>query len=259
MLFKSKKLRKDEAKTKRKNEFIEFLRSAEGRRIIFELAPDILVSSKLTTILNDVRVQLETLSANEAERFTILLETASKTAEHRFSDEINQLNQDLAKKLTEVRNCLTDFLLSQEGRRLKFDLLVEALAKGGLRPVLDGAEARLESLAKEMADGHMACAEISLERSAEARAAVFKRSANEAARDLANHIERDVMQQLSSYRDAIVEVVEEQLPVTLREEVAKHVRSGPLFFPPCSNRALAAAHGISIREVKRRRRCGYFD
>ena len=139
-----------------------------------------------------------------------------------------------------------------------FHLLAEALAKGGLRPVLDGAEARLESLAKEMADAHMARAELSLERSAEARAAVFKRSASEAARDLANQIEHDVLQQLSSYREAIVEVVEEQLPVALREEVARHVRSGPLFSPPCSNRALAAAHGISIREVKRRRRCGYF-
>ena len=137
------------------------------------------------------------------------------------------------------------------------DLLVEALAKGELTSVLDGAEERLKNLAEELVAAHTAHAELSLERSAEARAAALKRSASEAARNLADEIAHDVQQQLKSYRASIVEAVREQLPVALREEVARHVKGGPLFSPICSNRALAAAHGISIREVKRRRRNGW--
>jgi len=232
MLFRSKESRKAE----RNSEFVEFLRSAEGRRAIFELAPDILVSSKLTPILNDVQGKLEALTAGEIERFKLLLERTLKTAEDHFAD----------------------FLRSQEGRQLMLDLLIAALAGGELTPVLGGAEKRLKVLAEEMVATHTAHAELSLKQSAEAHAAAFKRSASEAARDLANQVAHDVQQQLSSYRGAVVEVVQEQLPVLLREEVATHVRSGPLFSPPCSNRALAAAHGISIREVKRRRQYGYF-
>src|SRR5262245_41856257 len=85
MLFRSKESRA----TERRNEFVEFLRSAEGRRAIFELAPDILVSSKLNPILNDVRTQLELITATEIERFKLLLANSLGTAEIRFTDKIN--------------------------------------------------------------------------------------------------------------------------------------------------------------------------
>jgi hypothetical protein len=254
MLFRSKENRQAE----RKNEFTEFLRSAEGRRAIFELAPDILVSGKLSPILNNIRAQLELLTSAEIERFKLLLANALGTAEVRFADTIAQFEQQLDRTLKATEDQFTDFLRSQEGKRLMLNLLIEALGKGELTPVLDGAEKRLKVLAKEMVATHMARAELSLRQSAEAHAAAFKRSASEAARDLANQVAHDVEQQLSSYRGAMAEAVQEQLPVALREEVSRHVRSGPLFSPPCSNRTLAAAHGISIREVKRRRRYGLF-
>jgi hypothetical protein len=87
-----------EAKKARTIEFAEFLRSAEGRRAIFDLAPDMLVNSKVTAILNDVRVQLEALAARETEAFTLFIETNLETGERRFTDEIAQFKQDLAKK-----------------------------------------------------------------------------------------------------------------------------------------------------------------
>ncbi|HMD64125.1 MAG TPA: hypothetical protein VKF83_09145 [Stellaceae bacterium] len=265
MLFESKARRH----AKKTSEFVEFFRSAEGRRAIFELAPDILVSSKLAPILNDVRVQFEVLTAREMERFKLLLERILKTEESCFSYEIDKFKGHLAKSLKvaednfadtlkAAENHFTNFLCSKQGKRLMLDLLIEALARGELTPVLDGAEDRLKVLAEEAIATHTAHAELSLKQSAEAHAEAFKSSASEAARDLANQVAHDVQRRLSSYRGTIVEVVKEQLPVALREAVAAHVRSGPLFSPPCSNRALATAHGISIREVKRRRRSGYF-
>ena len=225
------------SKDERKREFVEFLRSDEGRQAILELAPEILVNPNVGPTLNDVREQLRIIVAGEIYRFKVLLDRTLKMAKEHFSD----------------------FLHSEEGRRLMLHLVTEALARGELAPVLDGAETRLRVLAEEAVATHTAHAELSLQQSAEAHATAFKRRANEAARDLANQVTDDVQQQLRSYRGAIVEVVQEQLPVALRDEVARHVRSGPLFSPPCSNRTLAAAHGISIREVKRRRRFGYFD
>jgi hypothetical protein len=173
------------------------------------------------------------------------------------------------KKLNEAKNWLADFLRSREGTRLLFDLLAEALARGEVAPLIDSAEARLKSLAKdaearlkglakEAMATQMVQAQLSLELSSEAHAAAVKLSAREAADNLADQIAHDVQLQLGSYRSAIVEVVKEQLPIMLREEVGRHVRSGPLFSPRWSNRALAAAHGISIREVKRRRRQDWF-
>jgi uncharacterized protein YjgD (DUF1641 family) len=253
MFFKSKESRQNE----RKKELEEFLRSAGGRRVMFELAPDILVSSKLTPIIDHIKVQMEALSHHQVERFTVFLEATLKAAENRLSANFDQFKEDLAKTLEAVEVHIFDFLSSQQGRQLMLDLLIEALAKGELKPVLCGAQERLKTLAEELAATHAAHTELSLQQSAEAHAAALKRSSSEAARNFASEIAHDVQQQLKSYRGEIVEVVREQLPVALREEVARHVGSGPLFSPPCSNRALAAAHGISIREVKRRRQNGW--
>ena len=137
MLFASKARRHVE----KTSEFVEFFRSAEGRRVIFELAPDILVSSKLAPILNDVRVQLETLTAREIERFKLLLESLLKTEVSRFSYEIGQCKGQLAKSLKVAEDNVADtlkaaedhftnFLYSKQGRRLMLDLLIEALAGG---------------------------------------------------------------------------------------------------------------------------------
>ena|ERR1700730_3556063 len=133
------------------------------------------------------------------------------------------------------------------------DLVITALAEGELKPVLDGAEERLKVLAKEVVATHTAHAELSLKQSAEAHeaamgrdelslrqsaeahAAAFRHSASEAARDLGNQVARDVEQQLSSYRGKIVEVVQEKLSVMLQDEVARHVRSGPLFSAACQS------------------------
>jgi hypothetical protein len=217
-------------------EFVDFLGSAEGRRAIFALAPDILVNSKLSPILDDVRAQLTALAADEIAQFTLQLEKILDTA----------------------KDYLANFLCSQQGTRLLLDILIEALARGELAPVLDSTKTRLKTFAFAEVATRVGQAEISLRETAAAHAATFKQSANKAARDLANQAASDVQRQLSSYRGTIAEVLREQLPITLREEVARHVGSGPLFSRPCSNRALAAAHGISIREVKRRRRNGYF-
>ena len=214
----------------RKIEFLEFLRSAEGRQAILKLAPEILVGADLAPYLTDVRQQLKVIAGDEIGRFKLDLE---KT--------------------------LGDFLQSYEGKRLMLDLVKAALAEGELTSVLNGAEQRLKVLAQEEVATHMGRAERTLTESAEAHAAAFKCSASDEARNLASQVAHDVEQQLSSYRDSILEAVEEQLPAALREEVARHVRAGPLFSPTCSNRALAAAHGMSIREVKRQRRLGYFQ
>jgi hypothetical protein len=63
-------------------------------------------------------------------------------------------------------------------------------------------------------------------------------------------LHQDVQDHLSSYRGKIAETVREQLSILLEEEIARQVRPGP----GCSNRKLADMLGVSIREVKRRRR-----
>ena len=56
---------------------------------------------------------------------------------------------------------------------------------------------------------------------------------------------------------AIEQVLVEHLHDTLRREVREFIRVHPIC-SGLSNRQIAAANGISIREVKRRRRRGYF-
>jgi hypothetical protein len=140
-----------------------------------------------------------------------------------------QFSARVEKALIAARSEFILFLRSDDGKRLLVDLLIEALARNEVAPVLNGAETRLKALAAD--------AEISLQASAAA---------------LADRVHQDVQGHLRSYRANMAETVGKQLRILLEEEIARprRGRSGP----DRSNRELARDYGVSIRQVKRLRR-----
>jgi hypothetical protein len=91
---------------------------------------------------------------------------------------------------------------------------------------------------------------MTIEASAAAHSDGLKRMAREAADDIAERVKQDVRDHLSSYQAKVLEAVTEQ--ILLREDIP--VRSRPRLSLRRSNREIACEYGISIREVKRRRR-----
>jgi hypothetical protein len=243
---------KEQRKRNRWEEFDEFLRSKEAREAI------------LDTMTNGSEEFLRCLRSNEAKQ-AILDGLTSQEREfilHDFELELGNLStQKMAQLLAHVegefqraRDQFILFLRSDEGKRLLIDLLIEVLPRVELAPILKSAETRLQDLAAKGVASFVAHAEMSLNKSVD----TAKYLARRAAQDFVDHVHQDVRDHLGSYKVKIAEAVREQLSILIEEEVARHVRSGACLSPGRSNRELALAHGISIREVKRRRRNGYF-
>jgi hypothetical protein len=130
-------------------------------------------------------------------------------------------------------------------------LLIQALARRELDPILAGAERKLKELAAERVESFQTESETMLEVSAAGHANALRRNARQAAQDLADQLKRDVRDYLSSYQGKVLEAVTEQL--LFRDDIARHVKPDYATLPR-SNRDIAREHGISLREVKRRRR-----
>ena len=155
------------------------------------------------------------------------------------------------KALDAVKNQFVSFLRANDGKKLLIDLLIEALARRDLSPILKSAETRLKELAAERVESLQTEAETVLEISAASHSAALKREANKVVEELADQIKQDVRNYLSSYQAKVLEAATEQL--LFRDDIARHARSGHTSLAR-SNRDIAREHGISIREVKRRRR-----
>jgi hypothetical protein len=185
-----------------------------------------------------------------------------------------------AEAADKTKRHIVSFFTSDEGKRLLTELLVEALAQIELRPFIGVVEPRLKEVAAQEVANLVAHGETTLsasatthahalkqlekrtiedfEAAATANADALKQGIKAAARRLSNEAQRKLEKPLMAHQAQIAAAVTEQLPMVLRQEVAWHVRSGPLLEGQRSNRELALAHGVSIREIKRRRRYGYF-
>ena len=216
--------------SERRNDFFRFLGSSKAKQAIL----DVLTNQERGSILRSFETQLRDLSHTAMAQFSAHVEKALDAARGQF----------------------ILFLRSDDGKRLLVDLLIEALARNDLAPVLNSAETRLKDLAAEELATFAAHAEMSLKASSAAHADALIQNARQAAQDITDRVHQDVQDHLSSYRAKIAEAVRERLPILLQEEIARHVRSGPCLSPGRSNRELALAYGISIREVKRRRLFG---
>ena len=153
--------------------------------------------------------------------------------------------------LDAVRSQFISFLRSDEGKRLLVELLIEALARREFAPILESAETRLKNLAAERVASFQTEVETQIEASAASNAVALKRKARKAVQDLADRVNQDVRDHLSSYQAKVLEAVTEQM--LFREDIARHVRPEHALLPR-NNREIAGEHRISIREVKRRRR-----
>jgi hypothetical protein len=170
------------------------------------------------------------------------------------SRSVAEINQSLNR----AKDSLGLFLHSEQGKRILSDRVIDGFARAEFGPIAETAGMRLKNLAAEEIASLMADAQMAVERSVAEQAVMLKRRAGEVAAEMVAQSTCDVDRHLGSYRGLIAEAVEQQLPPLLQEEVVRHLNSGPLLSQPPSNRELALAYGISIREVKRRRRYGDF-
>lgn len=214
----------------------EFLGSAEGRDALVQHAPEMFARTELALVREKIRYDLHDLVKKELELFKSDLQSLYRTANEHFGA----------------------FLRSEEASRLMIAHVGEALARGVLVSVLNDAEQRLKALAAEEIATQTARAELAVRADAAISAAALRGRILQDVANAAAELADEVRQQFSVCKGAIMETVHDHLPRILQDEVARHVRSGPLFSRPTSNREIAAACGISIREVKRRRKYGEF-
>jgi hypothetical protein len=225
---------------------------------------------------NAIRSQFITFMREEFVRFFELEQNAIRSQFISFLDSerkeefVRFLGSE--KALNAIRNQFISFLHSDEGKQLLVKLLIEVLGRGEIAPILNGAgkglkdaaaeaETSLKNLAakagtslKSLAAAKVARfsrdAAMTLEASAAAHSDGLKRMAREAADDNAERVKQDVRDHLSSYQAKVLEAVTEQ--ILLQEEIP--VRSRPRLSLRRANREIAREYGISIRQVKRRRR-----
>lgn len=183
---------------------------------------------------------------------------------------IIDLIKSKARRQAERRADFLEFLCSRDGRQCLQELLIDMRLHAQLDPVLENAQSRmLEFIASTIA-GMKAHVERSLKDAAAAHCEALSREQAVISRH-AQVVSANLQAQLCTHTQSIVEITRETtgrviyevlqnyLISVLREEVRSFIQAGPIFSNRRSNREVAALNGISIREVKRRRRRGEFD
>jgi hypothetical protein len=185
------------------------------------------------------------------------------------------LSRDATRLRRDMQVQLQAFLGSADGKELLIGLLTEAISRSEVASLIKGVETRLnEVAAREVAD-RAAHAEIGLSKSSEHNRAklqdeidAFDRQVGEMTGKLIDKVFREAEEKLQEQRDRLIasswdeiqqrndDFIKLLLPRILRKAVERHIARGPRFVQPHSNRWLAAELGISVREVKRRRRRG---
>lgn len=234
----------EERENEKKQEFVKFLVSEEGRRAVSEA----LTTEQRARLIKEFEDRL------------------NQVAEIIVSRSAIEIKRSLEKAKFEIRHSLEGaiatlgtYLSSNQGKQILSDLVSDGLARGEFGSFAENARRQFRNLVAEEISKLTTDAKAALERSITNQAAVLRQRAEEAVQEMSERTARDVEQALALYRGVIAEAVAQQLPEVLQDEVARHVRSGPLFSRFRSNHELAAACGISIREVKRLRRRGYFE
>jgi predicted nucleotidyltransferase len=150
-----------------------------------------------------------------------------------------------------MRSQFISFLRSDEGKQSLVDILIEALPRHELAPILKSVETRLESLATEQVARLGRDAEKAHQTSVASHANALKRKSIEAAQNMTDRVKQDVGDYLSSYKANTLRALREHL---LQEELASHVTPGLLLSSRRTNEQIAQEYQVSIREVKRWRR-----
>ena|SRR5579859_3883426 len=164
---------------------------------------------------------------------------------------ISDLFTDLstAKSQQAIRSSVLALLESEEGR----SAIVSALAREKIDAAVDDIFGRLSD--KLLSDVTTASHEATIQFEE-----ILKGEAQRLSRTAVTQLRGRGMEQVETLKtrlnDALRELLERHGDALIRDALQTFVRSRPIAHPGWTNRQIAAAHGISIREVKRRRRSG---
>jgi hypothetical protein len=168
----------------------------------------------------------------------------------------------------EIRNQILIFLQSNQGKDLLVAFLKEVISRNELAGMIEDVRARVQDLAEEEVSTLAAHAEVALQKSSEDHRSRLDRHAAAQVDMFVEAVLREIENRLQNQRESLISsslnkikrkiygFEHYDLKGILYEAVERHVANGPRFVQSHSNRWLAAALGISLREVKRRRRRG---